>query len=404
MRIRRRQKAGQARRLSWLAALRLWLIVAALAVVALMVAREASESGLAADLARRVLGVRDLSEPVAALDRALDAALIEIGAYDLKAETETRTEGRTTWPHWTKAGRLPAGADLVRCNLEVTEAVRSEGGDVLLVRERAPDWRGGRTLDMKVGLAGRETHEVVLRETPGAPPERAAGAPRIAIVIDDLGYGDSRGLREVLALEEPVTVAVVPAVPASGEAAEAARAAGKEVILHLPMQPEGYPGVNPGEGALLVDQTGEEMRALVGDALDDVPGAAGVSNHMGAAFTADRAGVRVVMKELARRGLYFFDSMTTARSVGADEAKRAGVPSVRNSMFLDSGLDETGRIDVASQLRDLEALARSRGAVAAIGHPRRETLAVLRREMPAMRERGIEFVFLSDLIREEARP
>jgi polysaccharide deacetylase 2 family uncharacterized protein YibQ len=110
------------------------------------------------------------------------------------------------------------------------------------------------------------------------------------------------------------------------------------------------------------------------------------------------------MKELARRGLYFFDSMTTARSVGADEAKRAGVPSVRNSMFLDSGLDETGRIDVASQLRDLEALARSRGAVAAVGHPRRETLAVLRREMPAMRERGIEFVFLSDLIREEARP
>jgi polysaccharide deacetylase 2 family uncharacterized protein YibQ len=404
MRIRRPKKAGQARRSSWLSGLRLWLVVAALAVVALLVVREASESGLGADLARRVFGVRDLSERVAALDRAVDAALVEMGAYDIKAETETRTEGRTTWPHWIKAGRLPAGADLIRCNLEVTEAVRSEGGDVLLVRERAPDWRGGRTLDMKVGIGGRETHEVVLRETPGEPPERPAGAPRIAIVIDDLGYGDSRGLREVLALEDAVTVAVVPASPASGEAAEAARAAGKEVILHLPMQPEGYPGVKPGEGALLVDQTAEELRALVSGALDDVPGAVGVNNHMGSAFTADRTGMRAVMRELGRRGLFFFDSMTTARSVGADEARRAGVPVVRNSMFLDSGLDETGRVDVASQLRDLEALARSRGYASAIGHPRRETLATLRREMPAMKERGIEFVFLSDLIRGEVRP
>jgi polysaccharide deacetylase 2 family uncharacterized protein YibQ len=153
-----------------------------------------------------------------------------------------------------------------------------------------------------------------------------------------------------------------------------------------------------------VDQTAEELRALVSGALDDVPGAVGVNNHMGSAFTADRTGMRAVMRELGRRGLFFFDSMTTARSVGADEARRAGVPVVRNSMFLDSGLDETGRVDVASQLRDLEALARSRGYASAIGHPRRETLATLRREMPAMKERGIEFVFLSDLIRGEVRP
>ncbi len=57
-----------------------------------------------------------------------------------------------------------------------------------------------------------------------------------------------------------------------------------------------------------------------------------------------------------------------------------------------------------SQLRDLEALARSRGWAAAIGHPRRETIAALRREMPAMRERGVEFVFISDLVKEGGRP
>jgi len=404
MRKRRTQKTGRTRRVPRLSAGPLWVVAAALAVVVLLVARELGESGRGAELVARVLGTRDLSEEALALDRAVDSALVKLGAFDLKAETETRTAGRTSWPHWTKTGRIPAGADLVQCNLTITEAVRLEGGKLHVVRERAPDWRGGRTLDMKLGLGDRETHQIVLRETPGAAAARASGGPRIAIVIDDIGYGESSAAKAALELDETITVAVVPHCPASESAAEAAHAAGKEVILHLPMEPVGYPGVNPGEGVLLVGRPASELRELLGAALEGVPHAAGVSNHMGSAFTADRAQMRVLMAALKSRGLFFFDSMTTAASVGSSEAARAGVPSARNSMFLDSKLDEEGRVDVEAQLRDLEALARSRGWAAAIGHPRRETIAALRREMPAMRERGVEFVFISDLVREGDNP
>ena len=404
MRMRRAQKTGQIRRAPRLSAASLWVVVAALAVVVLLVVRELGDSGKGAELAGRLFGIRDLSETAVALDRAVDSALVKLGAYDLKTETETRTAGRTRWPHWTKVGRIPAGADLIQCNLAITEAVRAEGGRLHIVRERPPDWRGGRTLDMKLGLGDRETHQIVLRETPGAAAARASDAPRIAIVIDDVGYGESTAAKDVLKLDETITVAVVPHYPASKSAADAAHAAGKEVILHLPMEPDGYPGVNPGEGALLKDQPAGELRERLASAVEGVPHAVGVSNHMGSAFTADRAQMRVLMGALKARGLFFFDSMTTAASVGSSEAGRAGVPVVRNSMFLDSKLDEQGRVDVESRLHDLEALARSRGWAAAIGHARRDTIAALRRAMPAMRARGVEFVFISELVKEGVGP
>ncbi|MBM3308236.1 MAG: divergent polysaccharide deacetylase family protein [Candidatus Eisenbacteria bacterium] len=404
MRTHRRQNAGRASRATGLSAARLWLVAAALAVVAFLVVWELGESGVGAALLGKVLGERDLSERAEALDRAVDGALVQVGALDLNVETETRSEGRTRWPHWTKVGRVPQGADLVRCNLALTEAVRAAAGDIIIVRERPPDWRGGRTLDMKLGLGRRETHQIVLRETPGAPQPRPARAPRIAIVIDDVGYGESRTMQAVLDLDGPITVAVVPRTAAGKATAAAAHDAGKEVILHLPMEPQGYPGVDPGEGALLLEHSAADIRRLLGEALDDVPHAVGVSNHMGSAFTADRAQMRALLSALKARGLFFFDSMTTAQSVGLSEAMRARVPVARNSMFLDSRLDEQGRVAVPSRLRDLEALARTRGAVAAIGHPHRETIAALRREMPAMKERGIEFVFLSTLVSEEVGP
>jgi len=399
MRRRRTRPAGQSGRASVLSGLRLWILAAGLGVVVLLAVWELASSGKGAPIAAKLFGVRNLAERAQALDRALDAALVQLGTLDLKTEEEAREAGRTRWPHWTKVGRTPPGADLLQCNLAITKAVKAEGGAIQLVRERPRDWRGGRTLDMRLGLGGIETHQVVLRETPGAAA-RPAAKPRVAIVIDDLGYGTSDAMRDVLEIEEPLTVTIVPHYPGTSAAAEAARQAGKEVLLHLPMEPLGYPGVNPGEGALLTSHTAQELRELLAAAVAEVPQAVGISNHMGSAFTADRAQMRVLMAAIKPKGLFFLDSMTTAASVGLSEAKRAGVPVARNSMFIDSKLDEQGRVDVRAQLASLESVARRRGWAIAIGHPRRETVSALKSELKAMRERGIEFVFVSELVGE----
>jgi polysaccharide deacetylase 2 family uncharacterized protein YibQ len=119
---------------------------------------------------------------------------------------------------------------------------------------------------------------------------------------------------------------------------------------------------------------------------------------MGSAFTAYHIEMRVFMQILAKRGLYFLDSMTTPESVGLDEAERAGVPSARNRMFIDSPLDEQGRMNVRSQLEELAALARRNGSAIGIGHPYPGTLEALRRELPLLENQGIELVFVSQLV------
>lgn len=60
-------------------------------------------------------------------------------------------------------------------------------------------------------------------------------APKVALIIDDLGYRWAEGLRAAH-LPGPVAVAVLPHAAHSAELAREADVNGKEVVLHLPMQ------------------------------------------------------------------------------------------------------------------------------------------------------------------------
>ena len=108
--------------------------------------------------------------------------------------------------------------------------------------------------------------------------------------------------------------------------------------------------------------------------------------------------MRSVMYVLKEREFFFVDSMTTPLSVARAEASRAGIPTARSSMFLDSTLDETGRRDVEGKLKALEELARRKGVAVGICHPRQETLNALRRMLPGMRERGCRIVPVSMIV------
>ncbi|MGB5354029.1 MAG: divergent polysaccharide deacetylase family protein, partial [Woeseia sp.] len=64
---------------------------------------------------------------------------------------------------------------------------------------------------------------------------KAVTRPRIALIIDDLGYGLTVG-RRTIDLPGPVACAVLPDTPRARVLAELAAAHGKEVLLHLPLQ------------------------------------------------------------------------------------------------------------------------------------------------------------------------
>jgi hypothetical protein len=221
----------------------------------------------------------------------------------------------------------------------------------------------------------------------------AGGKPaRIAIVIDDLGYSRADGER-VLRLPAPVACAILPHTPHAEHIAGAAHRAGREVLLHLPMQPHPTEAA-PGPG--LIDETMPplELSITVETDLDAVPHVSGVNNHMGSLLTTRREAMDTLMQALRRRpALFFLDSRTHPQSVAADSARRLGVPTLARDVFLDNDLKNIDR-----EFDRLLQLARRHGSAIAIGHPFPATLEMLERRLPALAAQGVVVVSPSELL------
>ncbi len=226
-------------------------------------------------------------------------------------------------------------------------------------------------------------------------PPAAPGVPRVAIVIDDLG-NELAPAERIALWTLPVAGAVLPDLRWSAASAETLRRGGKEVLLHLPMEPEGYPRVRPGPGLVLRSQADAEIERLLEDDLATVPGAVGVNNHMGSAATADARVMRAVVRVLSRRGLFFLDSRTTDATVAERVAEESSVPAAARRVFLDDIATEGA---IHAQLDELVRRARQEGDAIAIGHPYPVTLFVLEKELPGLAERGIKVVKVSELVR-----
>jgi polysaccharide deacetylase 2 family uncharacterized protein YibQ len=228
------------------------------------------------------------------------------------------------------------------------------------------------------------------------PPAVRAGA-YVAIVIDDLGMDRARTAR-LAALPGPLTLAFLAYAPDIDGQSRDARARGHEILLHMPMEPEGRD--DPGPGALRVSLSDDDIRARTAAALDRLPLAMGLNNHMGSRFTRDPRALRPALEELAGRGLLFLDSRTSGASVGFDLARRLGVAAAGRDVFLDNEIDARA---IRTQLAELERAATRRGSAVAIGHPHEATIEALAQFIPEMIGRGMQLVGVSAIVRQRAR-
>lgn len=231
---------------------------------------------------------------------------------------------------------------------------------------------------------------LLLASAPGATAQ-----PRVAIIIDDLGYQLAAG-RRAIELPGPVTFAVLPGTPRAAALAEWAHERGKEVLLHLPLQANSDDQGDEPIGIDL-DMSRETLASTFDVALSSVPYVIGVNGHRGSLLTRHPGHMLWLMEEIrARNDLFFVDSYTTAHSVALQMASEAGVSAVRRDIFLDP---DPSPETVVRQFERMKRLARKRGIVVAIGHPYRSTLELLERELPKLHEQGIELVTISELVK-----
>ena len=223
----------------------------------------------------------------------------------------------------------------------------------------------------------------------------SAAQPRLAIIIDDMGYSRLRG-EAIAALPGPVTCAIIPQTPWGPHLAERAAAANKEVMIHLPMETGNRP---LDEGGINSGMNRGELIRTVREAFIRIPQARGVNNHMGSILTADEHAMRWLMQELSMNHYYFIDSRTTPDTVAEKVAVQLGLRTAGRDIFLDNERDLEA---INEQFNKALAVARQKGSAIAIGHPYPETVAYLQYVLPLMKQAGIELVPVSALLQEPA--
>ncbi len=213
-----------------------------------------------------------------------------------------------------------------------------------------------------------------------------------AIIIDDLGQ-DLSAARQLIALPYSITFAVLPHLVHSTATAQEVHQAGREVMLHIPMEPDST--ARPGPGEIRVGMRGTEVDRLVEEDLNSVPFAAGVNNHMGSRATTDPRLMADFMEVLAARHLFFVDSRTTPASVALAAARRRGIPAFYRSVFL----DDVETVPYAlGKLQEFMRVVLDEDTAVAIGHPYPTTLTALRQFLPELERQGIRLVPASQLL------
>ena len=212
------------------------------------------------------------------------------------------------------------------------------------------------------------------------------------LVLDDAGE-DIQTLCPFLSLPFHYTVAILPHLAHSQTSAELLHRAGQEVILHLPMEPQGME--DPGYGAILVQHSPQEIEQLLALNIRAVPHIVGVNNHMGSKVTAHVPIMTQVIRYLTARSLFFLDSRTAANSVALMVAEQLGTQAHRRHIFLDN---QDSYQDINQQLNKAVVRAQQQGHAIIIGHVTGTTLVqVLQDRYTSLRAQGVMFAPLSEL-------
>jgi uncharacterized protein len=241
------------------------------------------------------------------------------------------------------------------------------------------------------------------RKSPAPSPRRPAPSPlrtasprrggEIVIVIDDVGH-NSYQLEPFLDLPFDLTFAVLPGLPHTKECVKMLEAAGRDYILHMPM--EAIDGSDPGPLALTSGMSPKELHDALASALEQVPGALGMNNHMGSATTRDLAAMRHVLRFAKKRKLYFLDSRTISESAARKAAHLEGYSVWERDVFLDNAPDKAS---IRAMAEEGKKVASSSGRAVMIGHVWSSELAQALMDLyPELVEEGYDLTTISKIM------
>lgn len=251
----------------------------------------------------------------------------------------------------------------------------------------------------ELNLSDKKTVPTRKNESKSTAVEKSANTKKnyrtkIAVVLDDAGY-NYQSADIFYNSQLPLTFALIPDLPNSYEHYEKICAAGMNLILHVPMEPEkGADFVE--KQAILVSMSRKEITDKLELFFSHYPKAAGMNNHMGSRAVKDSQVMDAVLDFAKKRKIFWLDSKTTPASVSSMIAKGKKLAYFERDVFLDN---ENTEEYAEKAMLQLIKIAKKRGYGIGIGHVQSDKLyPVLKKYREKQDELEIEFVPLIDLI------
>ncbi len=312
-----------------------------------------------------------------------------------------RSENRGTIDWWQRSVVLTvdAGATVEQARRQIENSLKGKKGTVLRQEKDTYDGKAVERLDVALlESLGGETVRLVTDKIyiVGAAAARVkkTGNGRLAILVDDCGY-DTDTVSRMTALRQKITFAVLPDRAFTAQALSIIKSAGKQAMLHLPMEPLNASQQSE-NNTVMVNMSDSEIKQLTARFIAQMPGIEGVNNHQGSRATADERVMRAVLSVVKDNGLFFVDSNTQPKTVAHKVAASMGVRTALNGAFLDGEADVEY---IKKRLRQAGQTAIENGSHIAICHARPKTVIALTEMVDELEEMGVQFVFVSSLLR-----
>jgi uncharacterized protein len=206
----------------------------------------------------------------------------------------------------------------------------------------------------RIGADGSRPADIYAR--PPLVAENLKTAPRIAILVDGLGLSEDGTENAIRQLPGPVSLGFAPYGAQVARLVAEAREAGHETLLQAPMEPFDYATNNPGPHTLLGSASESQVLDDLHWLMTRFQGYVGVTNFLGAKFTADETALSTALHDIAARGLFYVDDGSSPRSLAREVASRSNLPEATADVVIDA-VQKPQAIDEA--LARLEAAART---------------------------------------------
>lgn len=237
------------------------------------------------------------------------------------------------------------------------------------------------------GTRPSEVYAQPVKTVQGSPD-----GPRVALIVGSLGVGANSTAEALNKLPGPVTLAFTPYTVDVAKLVERARSGGHEVLLQVPMEPFDYPDNDPGPQTLLTSLAPEQNIDRLHWLMSRFQGYVGITNYMGARFTASDRSIASVLREIAKRGLIYVDDGSSPRSLTSQMAGANKLPFAKAEIVVDA---VPTRVEIDKALARLETIARERGLAVGAATALPVSIERIARWAKAATARGIVLVPIS---------